>query len=423
MNEGQLRQLTQLVEKAEELRDADLSPQVCIDDAMKQSMRDTQSSEPPPSPNSVRSNPKMIDRVDYVEEIDAFFARFSIQNDSGTIVKNCQDNLSVDQSEGTVTKPDGTANNSDCPNVVIGSEENCLSKLEDFSNTSVTTTHHVGESVSHAQLMEEAVVGKLRRFKPMQILAEGDNNLPKHLGLWKSPWQRNHPYCTHGSGIFQHDMAAGIVQVESFCEKTRFKKKRQCLLSLEKRTVGHTGYLNVDFYSLYESTVVQAEEEDIDQAPWEYRDVGQRFLHEKSLESRNWFGQFELQRGNDRIPNPVCCPKSLEVSVTKIPDPGEWSEDWFTTWKSRKDNPNNLIAFAQDDSLKRNNIQSFHDPREVCDGIMHIPKKVAVEIGFLCPVRVKGGERISRIHPAFTSSLRQSRWRKKYLKGSMFPVD
>ena len=36
---------------------------------------------------------------------------------------------------------------------------------------------------------------------------------------------------------------------------------------------------------------MQVEDEDIDQAPWEYRDVGQRFLNEKSLESRNWFGK------------------------------------------------------------------------------------------------------------------------------------
>lgn len=131
-------------------------------------------------------------------------------------------------------------------------------------------------------------------------------------------------------------------------------------------------------------------------------------------------GSFELVRGNDRLQYPVCCPKALEVSVTRIPDEGEWSEDWFTTWKSRKDNPNNLETFAQDE--KENLVNgipgaSFAAHREN-DHV--VGKNVVVEIGSLCPVRVKPGERISRIHPEYTSSLRQSRWRKRYIKGHMF---
>ena len=129
-------------------------------------------------------------------------------------------------------------------------------------------------------------------------------------------------------------------------------------------------------------------------------------------------GSFELSRGNDRVPNPVCRPKSLEVSVTKIPEPGEWSEDWYTTWKSRKDNPNNLVTFAQNETM------SWSQPYvETFLGRSFKVKKFVVEIGSLCPVRVRGGERVSRIHPEFTSSLRQSRWRKRYLKQSLFPSD
>jgi hypothetical protein len=44
-------------------------------------------------------------------------------------------------------------------------------------------------------------------------------------------------------------------------------------------------------------------------------------------------------------------------------------------------------------------------------------KKVVVEIGSLCPVRVRAGERVSRVHNYYTSSLRRSRWRKKYVSG------
>ena len=125
-------------------------------------------------------------------------------------------------------------------------------------------------------------------------------------------------------------------------------------------------------------------------------------------------GSFELIRGNDRLQYPVCCPKSLEVSVTRIPEEGEWSEDWFTTWKSRKDNPNNLESFAhyeKENMINGMDATPSESPREndhAAGG------NIVVEIGSLCPVRVKPGERISRIHPEFTSSLRQSRWRKKF---------
>lgn len=141
----------------------------------------------------------------------------------------------------------------------------------------------------------------------------------------------------------------------------------------------------------------------------------------RSFSAALYIGSFELIRGNDRLQYPVCCPKSLEVSVTRIPEEGDWSEDWFTTWKSRKDNPNNLESFAQDE--KENMVNSQADVKETDDLRVNdhkVGKSVVVEIGSLCPVRVRPGERISRIHPEFTSSLRQSRWRKKYIKGYLF---
>ena len=121
-------------------------------------------------------------------------------------------------------------------------------------------------------------------------------------------------------------------------------------------------------------------------------------------------GSFEIKRGNDKVPNPVCRPKSGEVTVTRIAEEGEWSEDWFTTWKSRKDNPNNLAAFGQDETLTET--EMWHSDRKLTNR-----KKVVVEIGSLCPVRVKAGERVSRVHNDYTSSLRRSRWRKKYVTG------
>lgn len=422
LNEVQLRQLKQLVKKAEELREADLSAQVCIDGAMKQSMRESRTSNPPVLPANGRANTTSVGHADNSEEIDAFFLRFSIQKDGDPTLKDCEGTPLSERKVGVASelREEGTdANRFDCSELIEGSNEDCGIKSLDQSHFGeITFQNDTLESVCQVESMEGATKGNGR--KPKYQSGEGDNCLPKHLGLWKSPWQRNHP---HVSEIFQPDLPVGIQAAGSFPPRTGGGKRRQCFLSLHSRLMGHTGYLNIDFYSLYEATAVEVEDQDIDQAPWEYRDVGQRFLHEKSLESRNWFGSFELERGNDRIPNPVCRPKSLEVSVTKIPEPGEWSEDWFTTWKSRKDNPNNLVTFAQDEAVERSTCQSYPDSTNFDQRSSPTQKKVVVEIGSLCPVRVKGGERVSRIHPEFTSYLRQSRWRKKYLKGSMFPTN
>eukprot|EP00579_Thalassiosira_antarctica_P009397 CAMPEP_0201915510 /NCGR_PEP_ID=MMETSP0903-20130614/5400_1 /ASSEMBLY_ACC=CAM_ASM_000552 /TAXON_ID=420261 /ORGANISM="Thalassiosira antarctica, Strain CCMP982" /LENGTH=1105 /DNA_ID=CAMNT_0048451127 /DNA_START=34 /DNA_END=3354 /DNA_ORIENTATION=- len=432
LNELQLFQLKHLVKKAEDSREVDLSPQFCIDDSRRLSLGYTGNSESSSAlPAGVRRNANLLGH----EDIDAFFSRFSIQKDGEPFYKHTIETspCTTERKVWLDTECSAKCIKLDCselsgnsekePDDVESQSQGCVGKiiLKDSGAQSVCL-----EEASHGAedegVWEEPSVATERKSKLKYQSGEGNNNLPKHLGLWKSPWQRNHIARTSGFDIFKPDPTAGIVSGGTFSRKKFGGKRRQCSLSLDKRLMGHTGYLNIDFYSLYESTVVQAEDEDIDQAPWEYRDVGQRFLHEKSLESRNWFGSFEIKRGNDRVPNPVCRPKSLQVSVTKIPEPGEWNEDWYTTWKSRKDNPNNLVTFAQDETVKMSESQYFvHSTK--CHEITPILKKVVVEIGSLCPVRVRGGERVSRIHPEFTSSLRQSRWRKKYLKGSLFPSD
>jgi len=42
------------------------------------------------------------------------------------------------------------------------------------------------------------------------------------------------------------------------------------------------------------------------------------------------------------------------------------------------------------------------------------------EVGTICTVRLALGERISRVHYNYTSSLRKSRWKKKYLPQGIF---
>lgn len=406
LNESQHRQLNHLVKKAEELREADLSPQVCINDAIKLSMEYT-GTNVHSSGSHAKKREKVSEstsmNVDDMDDIDAFLSRFSIEDGELAECRHSQSTIHHNSVHIDIKE------NSSEP-IALQSGDAQVKQLNAAGQGSSTSV-----CIEGFPLLGTIDPKEYRKLKLIQKSAEKKGNLPNHLGLWKSPWrQRNR--LAHSIGL------DSIIHSKSIITACDVSKQNKCLLPLQERVVGHSGYLNIDFYSLYEASVVRAKDEDIDRAPWEYRDVGQRFLHEKSLESRNWFGSFELKRGNDRVHNPVCVSKSVEVLVTRIPKPGEWSEDWYTTWKSRKDNPNNLVMFAQGEIL----VESEHEPFLPCERFAQSPlksNKVMVEIGSLCPVRVRGGERVSRIHPEFTSSLRQSRWRKKYLKRSMFPAD
>lgn len=400
-----------LVQKAEELRESDLSPKVCIGIATKESLVYPPSSDSSPNMSVDDRRKSMSGQEEKAEDIDAFFSRFSIDSER----KETHERYDASPR----AKKD-----IECNEKLIHSVS--PEKVGEVKNVPKSDQHQqcIDRVVSQNEDVTEALKAKSaaeRESKRRHQSGDRCNKLPKHLGLWKSPWQRHH--VAHiGPDDIHPDSADGLSTVGSFsCLSDG--KKRLCSLPRNKRVAGHAGYSKIDFYSLYEASVVQAKPEDIDQAPWEYRDVGQRFLSEKSVESRNWFGSFTLMRGNDRVPNAVCRPKSIEVSVTKIAEEGEWSEDWYTTWKSRRDNPNNLITFDQDDTVDMDEEKSRPDsPTQQQDDSSK--EKKLVEIGGLCPVRVRcGDQRISRVHPDFTSSLRQSRWRQKFLAGSMFPTD
>lgn len=270
LTDAQLYQLTQLVNKAEEMREADLPPRVCIDEAVKQRVGCDGSTT-------------------HVEEIDAFFSRFSIEND-GELVHKKSNETHKKKCERKVCFEDERA------------EENCK---ETPQKECERTVNRITKEQAHLyRNLLKNIAGSESRRDPLVELSVGMNesithgdtaiNLPDHLGLWKSKWQSN-----------------GVAAPEAiYFPGTR----RQCFLPREKRMTGHSGYLNIDFYSLYEATAVKTEDEDIDQAPWEFRDVGQRFLHEKSLESRNWFGKFiidlfylsESSKSSPFLPNGEC---------------------------------------------------------------------------------------------------------------------
>jgi len=214
--------------------------------------------------------------------------------------------------------------------------------------------------------------------------------------------------------------------------------------SYEERTRGHTGYFSVDFYSLSDSTaMVNQEAHRLDDVPWEHRSVKQFFLYEKSISfTRNWFGSANPTRGNSRNFEPVCHPRSLLMQMERLPNPGEWREEWYASWKSRKENPNALVT---DKVERRVEIPSIHanarapsqskegaavrdkyafedDAASLSDVDEDVGKRndgasweEPPEVGTLCTVRYKAGEPKSRVNWFLTSRLRKSRWRKKYL--------
>jgi hypothetical protein len=133
-------------------------------------------------------------------------------------------------------------------------------------------------------------VVKLRPQDNRRVVVLRDD-LPGYLGYWRSPWEKNRTRSHYYSGNGKKDVIDGVAAAVAFACRGGNARQKHFFLSEKERTKGHRGYRDIDFYSLYEATTVQAEDQDIDLASWDCRDVRQRFLHEKSVESRNWFGK------------------------------------------------------------------------------------------------------------------------------------
>ena len=119
------------------------------------------------------------------------------------------------------------------------------------------------------------------------------------------------------------------------------------------------------------------------------------------------------------------------MRIKNAPDADEWNEDWFTTWQSRKENPNNLVLYEMEENLEGIDDVTINDFGTVKSRDTRKTKSSGYEdgsesgeevpeIGTLCTMRLKTGERVSRVHYEFTSSLRKSRWRKKYFPKGVF---
>ena len=169
-------------------------------------------------------------------------------------------------------------------------------------------------------------------------------------------------------------------------------------LSYSERTQHHEGYFNVDKYSLYAASAVQTYRDPLDCVAWESRPVKQRFMYEHSISfSRNWFGCLTEMNLNPVIKEPICRPKSMEMPM----EADEWTEEWFLNrHRLRHDRDDNNHEYDGDNL-------SWEDERPECGTIRN--------------VRLRIGEKITRVTPDLTSHVRRSRWRKKHFPPGTFP--
>ncbi len=249
-------QLEQSAEKAHELIYADVSLSDSYCDAVDRNEH-----------NPIGS------RMAENSEVNAFISRFSIQAEEVPINVDSKERS---HSKEPAVKPESSEN---------GETEMIMNEGDELNSQGV---RRVRNTVINHRLRNNAELATESTNENLHLSSEVDTYLPNHLGLWKSPWQKTKLPWDRNSDITSRDTTETIASSEC--------SNRRRFLNVEHRLKGkgHSGYSDIDFYSLYEASLVKAEEEDIDQAPWECRDVGQRFLHEKSVESRNWFGKFLL---------------------------------------------------------------------------------------------------------------------------------
>jgi hypothetical protein len=131
------------------------------------------------------------------------------------------------------------------------------------------------------------------------------------------------------------------------------------------------------------------------------------------------------------------------------PHPEEWTEEWYKTWEAPKHRSYSRSVYSSDSSAEerssetdtftaRDDASSYIDGSSASyttssgfsgdDGTDLDPDdrsdyEDTPQCGELINVKPKIGERVSRIHPDYTSRLRRSRWRKKYFPRGTFPYD
>ena len=176
-------------------------------------------------------------------------------------------------------------------------------------------------------------------------------------------------------------------------------------------------------------------------------------------------GKAQRVRGNDRVKQPVAHPKSMEMPMSDRPHPEEWTDEWYKTWKrpdtesdcsqsadssytrseteeSRPSNAHPFNAFRKavlNEKSASHSQDNGHTGGSVFEGTgssytggssrfgsdfdTYMDDDDTPQCGELINVKPKIGERVTRIHPDYTSQLRRSRWRLKYFPRGTFPYE
>lgn len=200
-------------------------------------------------------------------------------------------------------------------------------------------------------------------------------------------------------------------------QRAKLPRTKQWKRTYVTRTEGHPGYFDVDIKSLYVHSAVRRRPHRLDNFPWEHRDVRQRFLFEQSISyNRNWFGVAHKVYGNDTVIEPICFPRSMEMP-TKAE---EWTEEWYS-----KPVPTLVSQSTGENSKDVEEMREIRRKYLLEDDFDLDPDPTQweenPECGRIRNVKLKIGERVSRVTPDLTSSLRRSRWRKKYFPKGTFP--
>jgi hypothetical protein len=145
----------------------------------------------------------------------------------------------------------------------------------------------------------------------------------------------------------------------------------------------------------------------------------------------------------------------MKMPMTRLPE-RDWEKEWYLTWQSQKlshlaqafdttsshssssyssgsdDHTGSIISgslysesyvesvFTRDTYGTYGTEGGGEEESESEDGSWYEDED-APECGYIVNVKQKIGERVSRVHPNHTSSLRRSRWRKKHFPRGTFP--
>jgi hypothetical protein len=209
--------------------------------------------------------------------------------------------------------------------------------------------------------------------------------------------------------------------------RTRVPGTKQWKRPYAARTRPHEGFFHIDVHSLHaaSSSALQSRPHPLDSLPWEHRHVKQRFLFEQSISySRNWFGIGRKVYGNDKIVEPICFPRSMEMPTRAE----SWTEEWYakpwpttTTMSGSNEFEEELCQLRKKYNTTTQEEEEEEDYDDDDDESSWISADQIPQCGRLCTVKLKIGERVSRVTPDLTSSLRRSRWRKTYFPKGTFP--